>query len=88
MTPEVQLFKPPAGAEVLETPDELARIRSHIIYMAAHLMKLYGVGRLLCNPSLIGVGAVTSPTFELMEAFTGMRPYMLQLTHVLMNICA
>ena len=74
MTPEVQLWKPPAGAEILSVPKELEAPRNQIIHMVAHMMKLYGIKRVSCRCSMVGPCGVTSPEVELMPAFEKIRP--------------
>jgi hypothetical protein len=74
MTPEVQLWKVPPGAEIFAVPRELEVPRGQIIHMVAHMMKLYGIRRVSCNISKVGPCGVTSPEVELMPAFEEIRP--------------
>lgn len=82
MKPQVQLWKPPAGAELLAVPPEMEQIRDQIIYLVANLMKLYGLRSVKANVSMLGPAGTTSPTFEAFPAFEPIRPIQLAATEV------
>lgn len=82
MTPEVQFWRVPAGAEILAVPKELEPPRGQIIHMVAHLMKLYGIKRISCNVSMVGPCGVTSPQIDVMPAFAEIRPMAFQATEI------
>jgi hypothetical protein len=82
MTPEVQFWRVPAGAEILAVPKELEAPRGQIIHMVAHMMKLYGIKCIRANVSMVGPCGVTSPLIDVMPAFESIRPMAFQATEV------